>query len=299
MSRRTIFLFIFTFLNFINLYYSAAQDLYLHKPQSLQGSNLSGDNQFEILGSSLKNPVRVLVTNSQGIPVSNIPVSFENLAFPEKSKGLFLNKQYAVTDSSGIASVKVKLDNFAGEYTLLVKIKNSASSEFLIYRFGARESNWLFMLLVGVVGGLVLFLLGMNMMSEGMQKSAGDKLRSVLASVTKNRLLAYVVGAFVTMIIQSSSATAVIMISFVNSRLIRFNQTLAVILGAAIGTSLTAQLIAFRFSDYALVFVVLGFCINSFSKNDKLKHSGAAILGFGLLFYGMSIMSDAMSPMRT
>ncbi len=299
MNRILFFLGAFFTLHMSCLNDTVAQDLHLKKPTSTKVSNYSGDNQFEIVGTSLNQPIRVLVTDSNGIPVENVPITFNNLAFPEKSKGVFLNKRVALSDSAGIATVKLKLDNIPGEYTILVKIKDSPFPEFLIYRFGARKTNWLIMLIIGVLGGLVLFLVGMGMMSDGMQKSAGDKLRAILGGATKNRLLAYIIGAFVTMIIQSSSATAVILISFVNSKLMKFKQTLAVILGAAIGTSLTAQLIAFNFSDYALLFVALGFFIQSLTKNDKLKHTGSAILGFGLLFYGMYIMSAAMSPMRT
>lgn len=290
---------LFIYFNIIGLSICLSQNLHLSKPISPSESNYSGDNQQENAGGTLKKPVRVLVTNSKGDPVPNIPVSFQNLSFPENSTGLLLNKTVALSDSSGIATVKVMLGNKVGEYTMIAKIKDSTSGVFLVYRFAARDSNWLFILSIGVLGGLVLFLVGMGMMSDGMQKSTGDKLRTILGNVTKNRLMAYLIGAVVTMIIQSSSATSVMLISFVNSKLMKFKQTLAVILGAAIGTSLTAQLIAFKFSDYALLIVAVGFFIKAFAKNSKLKYTGSAVLGFGLLFYGMHIMSAAMSPLRT
>ena len=295
MLKRLILLLIFVLaLHHSLIVDSRAQELRLKKP-----SELSGDNQSQSVGTSLKQPLRILVTNSDGKPVPNIPIVFENLSFPENTNGLFFSKKVSISDSLGIASVKVKLDYEPGEYSLVARIKDSASSEFLIYHVGGRQSNWVIILIIGVLGGLTLFLVGMGMMSDGLQKSAGDKLRAILGNITKNRLLAYFTGAFITMIIQSSSATAVMLISFVNSKLMKFNQTLGVILGAAIGTSITAQLIAFRFNDYALLFVALGFIIQATTKNDKLKYTGAAILGFGLLFYGMAIMSVAMAPMRT
>ncbi|MEA3316586.1 MAG: Na/Pi cotransporter family protein, partial [Bacteroidota bacterium] len=106
-------------------------------------------------------------------------------------------------------------------------------------------------------------------------------------------------GTFVTTIIQSSSATTVMLVSFVNSKLMRFKQTLGIILGAGIGTTITAQLIAFRLSNYSLLLIGLGFFIQAFAKKSQLKNIGKSLLGFGILFYGMHIMSDAMSPLRS
>ena len=154
-------------------------------------------------------------------------------------------------------------------------------------------------LVMGLFGGLALFLYGMEMMSEGMKKCAGDKMRSILAALTKNRVIAMTVGAFVTTIIQSSSATTVMLVSFVQAGLMSFYQTLGVILGADIGTTITAQLVAFKLTDYALVMIAAGFCMRMFSKRDSIKHLGDAILGFGVLFFGMKLMSSSMAPLRT
>jgi phosphate:Na+ symporter len=111
-----------------------------------------------------------------------------------------------------------------------------------------QEISWDF-LIIGLLGGLALFLYGMEKMSEGMKKSAGNKMRSVLAALTKNRIIGLMVGAFVTMVIQSSSATTVMLVSFVQAGLMNFSQSLGVILGADIGTTVTAQLIAFKLTD--------------------------------------------------
>ena len=160
------------------------------------------------------------------------------------------------------------------------------------------EISWAF-LIMGLLGGLALFLYGMEKMSEGMKKSAGKKLRSILAALTKNRVIALFIGAFVTMVIQSSSATTVMLVSFVQAELMSFTQSLGVILGADIGTTITAQLIAFKLTDYALVMVAIGFSLRMFAKSDNLRHIGEAILGFGILFFGMKLMGDAMKPLRT
>ena len=124
-------------------------------------------------------------------------------------------------------------------------------------------------------------------------------MRSILAALTANRVIGLIVGAFVTMVIQSSSATTVMLVSFVQADLMTFAQSLGVILGADIGTTITAQLIAFKLTDYALLMIAIGFAFRMFAKNDNLKSIGDVLLGFGILFFGMKLMGDAMKPLRT
>ena len=151
---------------------------------------------------------------------------------------------------------------------------------------------------MGLLGGLVLFLYGMEKMSEGLKKSAGKGMRKILSALTNNRIIGLAVGAFVTMVIQSSSATTVMLVSFAQAKLLTFGQTLSVILGANIGTTVTAQLIAFKVTDYAFLMIIIGFALTIFSKKDSYKYLGESLLGFGILFLGMKIMSDAMYPLR-
>jgi phosphate:Na+ symporter len=158
--------------------------------------------------------------------------------------------------------------------------------------------SWGYMTM-GLFGGLALFLYGLEKTSEGLKKSTGSKMRSILEALTKNRVIAFLVGALVTMVIQSSSATTVMLVSFVQAELMSFAQSLGVILGADIGTTITAQLIAFKLTDYALVLIVTGFLVRMLGKTKEVKHIGEAILGFGLLFFGMKLMSDAMAPLRS
>lgn len=157
--------------------------------------------------------------------------------------------------------------------------------------------NWGFVIM-NLLGGLALFLYGMSKMSDGMKKAAGDRMRNILAALTKNRVIALIVGAFVTMIIQSSSATTVMLVSFVQAQLMSYAQALGVIMGANIGTTITAQLVAFKLTDYALGMITVGFIMTMFSKRETFKHFGEALLGFGILFFGMYLMSDAMKPLR-
>jgi phosphate:Na+ symporter len=162
-----------------------------------------------------------------------------------------------------------------------------------------REAISWFFLLVGLAGGLAFFLYGMAKMSEGMKRSAGNKMRAILAALTQHRIIGLIAGAFVTCVIQSSSATTVMLVSFVQAGLMSFVNSLAVILGADIGTTITAQLIAFKLTDYALMMIAIGFGLQMFSKNENTRNVGNVILGFGILFFGMKLMSDAMAPLRT
>ena len=161
-----------------------------------------------------------------------------------------------------------------------------------------KEISWFF-LCVGLAGGLAFFLYGMEKMSDGMKRSTGDKMRVILAALTQNRVVGLIAGAFVTCVIQSSSATTVMLVSFVQAGLMSFANSLAVILGADIGTTITAQLIAFKLTDYALMMIAIGFGMQMLSKNENTKNIGNVILGFGILFFGMKLMSDAMKPLRT
>lgn len=168
----------------------------------------------------------------------------------------------------------------------------------ILSNIGTTTSIPWFFVLMGLLGGLVLFLYGMEKMSEGLKKSAGNGMRSILAALTNNRFIGLAVGAFVTMVIQSSSATTVMLVSFAQAQLINFGQSLSVILGANIGTTVTAQLIAFKLTDYAFLIIIIGFALIAFSKKDWYKYLGESLLGFGILFLGMKIMSDSMHPLR-
>ena len=153
-------------------------------------------------------------------------------------------------------------------------------------------------IVITLAGGLGLFLFGMKLMSEGLEKAAGAKMRGILEFFTKNRFIGMVVGIVVTAIIQSSSATTVMVVSFVNSGLMNLLQAAGVILGANIGTTVTGQLIAFNLSEGAPLFVITGVIMVMFSSKINAKRVGEVILGFGILFMGLSSMSGAMSSLR-
>ena len=154
-------------------------------------------------------------------------------------------------------------------------------------------------ILFGLMGGLGLFLFGMKVMSDGLQKFAGDRMRKILAALTNNRLVGTLVGIGVTAIIQSSSATTVMVVGFVNAGLMSLMQAIGVVLGANIGTTITAQLIAFNIGQYALPVIGIGAGMKLFSKPKKQIYLGEIILGFGILFFGLAIMKLAFNPLKT
>ena len=149
-----------------------------------------------------------------------------------------------------------------------------------------------------LLGGLGLFLFGMKLMSDGLEQVAGARMRSILEFFTKNRFVGMLVGILFTAVVQSSSATTVLVVSFVNSGLMNLFQAAGVILGANIGTTVTGQLIAFNLSDVAPLFVIIGVVMFMFCNKQNVKKIGVVILGFGILFMGLSTMSGAMSSFR-
>lgn len=152
-------------------------------------------------------------------------------------------------------------------------------------------------IIFGLLGGLALFIYGMNLMGEGLQKAAGDKMRRILEVLTGNPIIGVLVGALVTMIIQSSSATTVMVVGFVSAGLMTLPQAIGVILGANIGTTITAQLVAFKIGAYAYPITALGFIFFLLAKKKSIKYIGQTIFAFGLLFIGLNTMSDAMAPL--
>ena len=154
------------------------------------------------------------------------------------------------------------------------------------------------MVIISLLGGLGLFIYGMKIMGDGLENAAGEGLKNILEKVTKNPIIAVVVGAIVTAVIQSSSATTVMVVGFVNAGLMNLAQAAGIIMGANIGTTITAQLVAFKLTDIAPLFVFVGAMIVMFAKMQKKKEIGNIILGFGILFIGMGMMSEAMEPLR-
>ncbi len=151
---------------------------------------------------------------------------------------------------------------------------------------------------MSLFGGLALFLFGMEQMSEALKAVAGERMKSILARLTSNRFMGAITGAFITAVIQSSSVTTVLVVGFVSAGLMSMVQSIGVIMGANIGTTITAQIVAFKVTKAALLMVGVGFSMLFFSKHDRIKQYGTMLMGLGLVFFGMSVMSEAMSPLR-
>ena len=149
----------------------------------------------------------------------------------------------------------------------------------------------------GLAGGLAMFLFGMNSMSDALQKAAGERMKQILSFLTKNPIMGALAGALVTAVLQSSSATTVMVIGFVSAGLMTLPQGISVIFGANIGTTMTAQLMAFKISDYIYPIIFIGFIVYFIAKSEKAKNIGMVIFSFGLLFEGIEIMGSVMKPL--
>lgn len=151
----------------------------------------------------------------------------------------------------------------------------------------------------GLLGGLAMFLYGMNSMSDALQKAAGEKMKRILGFLTKNPLMGALAGALVTAVLQSSSATTVMVIGFVSAGLMSLPQAISVIFGANIGTTMTAQLMAFKISNYIYPIIFIGFIMNFVFKKEKIRNVGMVIFSFGLLFEGIEVMGGVMKPLAS
>ncbi|MDX1707611.1 MAG: Na/Pi cotransporter family protein [Desulfobacterales bacterium] len=160
------------------------------------------------------------------------------------------------------------------------------------------EINWFF-LVIGLLGGLSLFLYGMERLSDALKSVAGEKMKDILGMLSNNRIMGMVTGAIVTAVIQSSSVTTVMLVGFVTANLMSLSQTIGVIMGSNIGTTITAQIVAFKVTKYALLLMAVGFGMLFSSKKEKIQQYGYMIMGLGMIFFGMDIMGNAMRPLRT
>lgn len=148
------------------------------------------------------------------------------------------------------------------------------------------------------LGGISLFLYGMQFMGDGLQAAAGSKLQRILGALTKRTIYGVALGAGVTSILQSSSATTVMTVGLVNAGLMNLQQAFGIVMGANIGTTITAQLIAFKLTDYITLLLAIGFLIRTVAKKRQMKDIGQVLMGFGILMLGMAMMSNSVAPLR-
>lgn len=151
----------------------------------------------------------------------------------------------------------------------------------------------------GLLGGLALFLFGMEQMSGALKSALGNQMKDLLGKLTRNRFMAVITGTFVTAVVQSSSVTTVLVVGFVSAGMMTMAQSVGVIMGANVGTTVTAQIVAFKVEEAALWMIAIGFLMIFASKQDKMKHYGSMLMGLGLIFFGMGMMGESMHPLRS
>lgn len=269
-----------------------------------------GSGYFQMVGSEVE--LEALVTRD-GNPASGEKVIFWIVADPAKpdkvkkeatTPATFLVSGQVIpeegirvveitSDNDGVAVISFRLGSKSGSYQVQASIDGLVGQPALF----SIDSGQLPILIITLLGGLGMFIFGMNLMGDSLQKWAGGKMRSILGFLTRNRVVALISGIVITFVLQSSSACTVLLVGFVNSGLMTLAQTIGVILGADVGTTLTVQLIAFDVGQFALAFVFLGFVCIFFTKNPGINYLGRILIGFGLLFYGLKVMGGSMKPL--
>jgi phosphate:Na+ symporter len=300
--------------------------LHLQKAQDTLGRDISGSRQTVKSLGTLERPLLVQVVDDQGAPVGNVVVAFRIEPSHDEQGELYHNGGLVAllptqsapgrppelvrargtdeprptvtvhTDPQGYAGVSYVAGRHIEVVPITVYLPADPAEEV---HFAVRivDQKWGFLLWSGLLGGLALFLFGMVQATKGLERAAGHRLRLVLSRLTGHRLIGWLVGIVVTALLQSSSATTVMLVSFANAGLMSLGQTLAIILGADVGTTITVQVIAFNLKEYSLLLVFAGFLLKSLRRRHW-QGLGRILMGFGLIFYGMALMGRAMDPLR-
>ena len=245
--------------------------------------------------------IGLLLRDPTGEPVEGITVCFEVEGNGHGASVGGKERRYVVTDADGRATTSWRLGKEIGQYFVRAQIQDDRQTP---ERFSPRIITFEAMaiskpkMVMELLGGLAIFILGMKWMSGGLRRVADRRLKAILQAMTRNRLVATAVGTGLTAVIQSSSATTVMVVGFVNAGLLTLSQAIAVDYGACIGTTVTAQIIAFKLNQLAFPAIALGLVMSSLTKRPGVKSVGEAILGFGILFLGLTLMSDVLKPLR-
>ena len=265
----------------------------------------------EMIGKSLEAPTDgtieefgLRLTGPSGAPAAGVPVYF-NVQGDDRGATVGGRRRLRlVTDEDGRAVTSWKLGKNTSQYFVRAEIQDDRPGVPESDRFRGRAIDFKAMaidkrkMVMELFGGLAIFILGMRWMSAGLRRMADRRLKAILQAMTRNRFMATGVGAILTAIIQSSSATTVMTVGFVNAGLLTLSQAIAVDYGACIGTTVTAQIIAFKLNTLAFPAIALGLIMSATSKRAWVKSSGEAVLGFGLLFLGLTLMSHVLEPLR-
>ena len=259
----------------------------------ISGMQIKGDEEEYRTGTIGDNSVEVRLQKDNK-PAAGVPVNFKLLATSEgATSNASILSPTVVTDERGVAKTSVKLGQKTGIYQVGIEVVDPDAG-FLIRSKTIKLLGFnLWAVVIAVLGGLTLFIFGMKLMGDGIQKVAGENMKKILQFFARNGIVAVLAGTLVTAVIQSSSATTVMVIGFINAGLLTLTQAIGIIFGANVGTTVTAQIISFNLSGLALPAITLGFLI-TLSKKREINGWGETLLGFGLLFYGMTMMSDEL-----
>ncbi len=260
----------------------------------VSGLSLRNTRQEILSGRTSPDMLSLTVYDKDGNPQSGVPIHF----LIDPFSGCRLSCREAVTDESGTGGTLITAGKTTGETEVIAEVEMPGVSNMRGLHFQSVVINTT-SVIIAILGGLALFLLGMTMMSEGLQSVAGSRLKSILQLFVKNRFTGIIVGTVITAIVQSSSASTVMVVGFVNAGLMNLEQAISVILGSCIGTTVTTQIIAFGLSDIALPAVLIGLIVRLSSKKASGRYWGDVIMGFGLLFFGMDMMNKTLVPLRT
>lgn len=263
----------------------------------ISGISVEGDEQEAYVKRYLPKPIRIKVFNAKDMPEKGVPVYFSVSSSPEPKSQAACEPAQVFTDEEGIAETAFKVGGKTGQYQIFAEVADTDRklnirgikiTEMGLDLFGLTG------LIVSVLGGVALFIFGMTLMSDGLQLVAGDRMKNILQFFASNHLIAIGAGTLVTSIIQSSSACSVMVVGFVNAGLLTLRQAIGILLGANIGTTVTAQMISFHLGCLAFPSIIIGLLMILVSKRTATKGWGQTLLGFGVLFYGMNLMADEL-----
>ncbi|MCK5845621.1 MAG: Na/Pi symporter, partial [Victivallales bacterium] len=248
-------------------------------------------------GSELPEPITVTVYGKDGKPAAGVPVFFRVASTPGKKAKLKLKPKSMKTDTDGIAYAECVLGGKTGTYKVLLEVSDperGIQARGIIVKELAMNLWGMGGLIITVLGGLAIFIFGMKSMTDGLQLIAGDKMKKLLAFFTSNRFAAVLAGTAVTGVVQSSSACTVMVVGFVNAGLLSLEQSIGVVFGANIGTTVTAQIISCKLGLLALPCITIGLIVMMLSKKSIWKGWATTLMGFGMLFFGLGIMGHEL-----
>ncbi|MBX7244718.1 MAG: Na/Pi cotransporter family protein [Candidatus Sumerlaeaceae bacterium] len=247
-------------------------------------------------------PVTLRITSPDGKPARDLPVVPLIVSEPDNvSDHMFVHPPQLRTNEVGELRFDLHIGDKPGKYQVLMFRGANDGLQTVITRFDvlAQEPNWPTFLILYLGGGLAIFLYGLKLASDGLIEYTGNRMRTALADITRNRFLGFLAGIGITFFTQSSGATTLILMSFLRARLLSFSKAFGVVLGAAVGGTFTVYLISFDLSKYALPAIAFGCFTFLFGKRPRIKAVGLSLFGFGMVFLGMRIMTDQVLTLKS